>query len=118
MSLSKIAISEANGLCARARAQAFSGRAAECILEALSAAQAKCCLLSLNSMIFPYYLAMTLNSPHCYQLSQEYTHGTGNHDLGLTRMVKITLPLPPLAEQKRIVSKLEEILPLCDKLKS
>lgn len=27
------------------------------------------------------------------------------------------LPLPPLAEQKRIVAKLEEILPLCEKLK-
>jgi len=27
------------------------------------------------------------------------------------------LPLPPLEEQKRIVSKLEEILPLCDRLK-
>ena len=75
-------------------------------------------VLSLNSMIYPYFLAMALNSPHCYQLSQLFTHGTGNHDLGLTRMVKITLPLPPLAEQKRIVARLEELLPLCEALKS
>ena len=30
---------------------------------------------------------------------------------------KMILPLPPLAEQKRIVAKLEEILPLCERLK-
>lgn len=30
---------------------------------------------------------------------------------------KYIVPLPPLAEQKRIVAKLEEILPLCERLK-
>ncbi|MBQ3227512.1 MAG: restriction endonuclease subunit S [Clostridia bacterium] len=30
---------------------------------------------------------------------------------------QMILPLPPLAEQNRIVAKLEEILPLCERLK-
>lgn len=32
-------------------------------------------------------------------------------------ILQLPFPLPPLAEQKRIVAKLEEILPLCERLK-
>ena len=74
-------------------------------------------VLSMGSYVNPYYLALALNSPHCYELSQKYTHGTSNRDLGLTRMVKITLPLPPLAEQQRIVDRVNELLAVCDELK-
>ncbi len=54
-------------------------------------------------LVAPEYLALALNSPFCYEQAQEYTHGTGNRDLGLTRMVLILLPLPPLEVQHEIV---------------
>jgi type I restriction enzyme, S subunit len=64
----------------------------------------------------PHYVALALNSPHCYEQSQHYTHGTGNRDLGLTRMIKITVPIPPREEQERIVMKVKRLMGYCDEL--
>jgi type I restriction enzyme, S subunit len=68
--------------------------------------------------LFPRYIELALNSPHCYAQSQEYTRGISNFDLGLTRMIKITIPLPPLAEQHRIVAKVDALMALCDRLEA
>ena len=68
--------------------------------------------------LLPRYLEMALNSPHCYEQSQQYTQGISNFDLGLTRMIKITVPLPPLAEQHRIVARIDELMALCDQLET
>jgi type I restriction enzyme S subunit len=67
-------------------------------------------------LLYPRYVELALNSPHCYEQSQRYTQGTSNFDLGLTRMIKITVPLPPLPEQRRIVAKVDELMALCDRL--
>lgn len=66
--------------------------------------------------INPYYLEYVLNSNHCYKQSQKYTHGVGNQDLGLTRMILITLPICSLEEQNYIVEELESKLTVCDKI--
>ena len=43
---------------------------------------------------------------------------TNQTELSASIIQKMLFPIPPLAEQKRIVAKLEELLPLCERLKS
>ena len=47
------------------------------------------------------WLESMLNSEFCYRQSQKLTHGIANRDLGLTRMVRIRIYLPPLSMQKQ-----------------
>jgi type I restriction enzyme, S subunit len=58
-------------------------------------------------MVDPHYLAFALNSVGCYEQSQLLTRGATNNDLGLTRLVKIWLALPPLDEQEAIIQYLQ-----------
>jgi type I restriction enzyme, S subunit len=73
-------------------------------------------VLKLSRQIEPYFVQHALNSPFCYAQAQRYTHGVGNQDLGLTRMVKIVLALPSLLEQKRIVSEIDLRISMLDQL--
>ena len=43
--------------------------------------------------------------------------GGAQPNISKEKIVRTLIPLPPLAEQKRIVAKLEELLPLCERLK-
>lgn len=63
---------------------------------------------------FLYYMLM---SPLVQAQATENTRGVGNKNWVLDAIASTMVVLPPLVEQKRIVAKLEEILPLCERLK-
>ncbi len=47
----------------------------------------------------------------------QYSTSTAQPGISVEKINKVLVPLPPLAEQKRIVAKIEELLPYCEKLK-
>ncbi len=71
-----------------------------------------------NSLVFPKYLQLALNSPLGKRQSEYYTQGMGNQNLVLKSIKIFNLPLPPLAEQHRIVAKVDALMKLCDELEA
>jgi len=61
------------------------------------------------------YLMYVLSSGDFQSKVKELGRGTTRFRISKLNLVNITFPLPPLAEQKRIVAKIEELLPLIDR---
>ena len=68
-------------------------------------------------LVYANYIVYVLRSPHIDYAVNSVTYGVKMPRVGTETMVNLLIPLPPIAEQKRIVAKLEEILPLCERLK-
>ena len=62
------------------------------------------------------FLCHLINSPFVKQQSSENTQGIGNQNLVLKLINAFTLPVPPLAEQHRIVDRVDKLMALCDQL--
>ena len=75
-------------------------------------------LLKFNqNLIYNKFLQAIINSPLVQIQAAENTKGVGNKNWVMRDIANTIIVLPPLAEQKRIVEKLEQLLPLCDCLK-
>ncbi|QDV63390.1 restriction endonuclease subunit S [Crateriforma conspicua] len=65
------------------------------------------------------FLSYLMNSPPLHRQYQEVKAGGSHTDkLNLGDMPQLLIPFPPLAEQRRIVSKVEGMMSLCDTLES
>ena len=62
---------------------------------------------------------MVLNSPQIRNMIVGLMSGMDRQQVNVSqdKYKTLLIPMPPIAEQKRIVAKLEEILPLCERLK-
>jgi type I restriction enzyme, S subunit len=72
----------------------------------------------IKRFIFSEFITRLINSPLVRKYSAEGTEGVGNKNLVLRKIKSFVIPLPPLAEQKRIVVKIDELMALCDKLEA
>lgn len=63
------------------------------------------------------YIYYSLKSPIVKSQCDTVATGTAQKTVGLKSLREMHLPLPSLTEQKRIVAKLEKLLPLCERLK-
>lgn len=65
-----------------------------------------------------HYLSKFLASPLVQRFIDEIQVGATRQALTKSKIQNFDIPLPPLAEQKRIVAKVDELMALCDELEA
>jgi type I restriction enzyme S subunit len=72
--------------------------------------------LHLNESLFRPYFLLFFQSPPCKKQLLSESVGSTMNNLNHSILKNIYFPLPPLAEQQRIVAKVDELMSLCDQL--
>jgi type I restriction enzyme S subunit len=73
-------------------------------------------ILKPASMIDTKFLCLLLASPLVYEQATRSTTGAAQPTIALRPLRNFLVPLPPLAEQHRIVAKVDELMVVCDRL--
>lgn len=74
----------------------------------------------INALMSPVYSNLAMNSPYfrVTQILPELQQQCGQANVNGTKLRNMMIPIPPLAEQHRIVAKVDELMALCDRLEA
>ena len=75
-------------------------------------------ILRLPRCLYPKYLAMLIGSPYVREYLGGFAVGATMQNLNQSILLKMSIGLPPLAEQHRIVAKVDELMAVCDRLEA
>ena len=75
-------------------------------------------ILKPSRSLDPRFLMIVLGSPLIYEQATAGTTGTAQPTIPLGSLRHFVVPLPPLAEQRRIGDKVDELTTLCDQLRA
>ena len=71
-----------------------------------------------NNAVAPQFLELCLNSPWITEFAVEKTTGGAAPRVNMSMVRSYPIPLPPLAEQHRIVAKVDKLMAFCDRLEA
>ena len=80
--------------------------------------KADCFRVRLHQQIDRVYVRYFLNSPVAKVFAAEEHHGMTRERINLANAKSLPVPVPPLAEQRRIVAKIEQLMVLVDRLEA
>lgn len=75
-------------------------------------------IVRFSELVDAKYGLVYFTSSLAMQMVRRYDNGTAQPNLSSRDLGKFLFPLPPLAEQHRIVAKVDELLALCDRLEA
>ncbi|MER9132746.1 restriction endonuclease subunit S [Mesorhizobium sp. M0768] len=69
-------------------------------------------------LVYPQYIRLTIDAPFCQAWMAGETKGVALQGVNVGDFRRMPIPLPPLAEQHRIVAKVDALMALCDRLEA
>ena len=75
-------------------------------------------ILNGHGLVVPRYIWIALRSPFMVACVEENQRGQAYPAINDADFAVLPFPLPPLAEQRRIVAKVDELMALCDRLEA